>query len=607
MTFEPVQTPSQPVEAQRYVQGGTPALSNLAGAEYAPLEDGIGPAQYEEGWIGRTGLKWWRWTVYDLRQGLGKTQGDLLRDHARLYSGEIDIRGQEQACLPPLTTLQAEANIVAAADASFTWCNVYDRLVIAMGEANGYALWKETSLTDPTLIRLSGYNPGGSIFYITPIIINSGTTPTPRLAVFRSGGNPQILDDIGTTPTINGTTMHANLNSVTGLIQTTIQTGPGDAVILMIAGPALYRLKASDAIGATPTLVTVLPAGGVAHGLLDWGGQLRALWGITKEGGVLTKRFGLEEKHMLLSTNQIGSQPEEIETPFPGGYYNLVFWEGQIVLHDETQVYKMAYPKRWVNLNIFGDRAPNSLRKRFIRNLSVHGPHLIARVDEYPSSGSVATTSYDLAYNKWLQAWQPLRPARTITGLTTPQSQMSMNMGMPHSEQTHYVHGYTSGDETFDRYYPLEYGETPYGVRSTSGSTGKPYVSSAPFRLPTMRFPGSAVNWGKKITKMGLVPPASLSGGRAVATGSAFSGTVGGENANEQITYGQSWSADNWPYNKPPYQVWRENRTLFRALSLSGTVYQGSDAQLTPQILPFFIEGVMGADDARVREYVYHG
>ena len=600
----------QELPPEAYNVASAQALSNFAAQFFAGGEKGHGPLAYEEWRIGRTGLMGWRWTVYDWAEGLGMTQGILDEGHDRLASHDVDIRGPGQATLSLLRTAQPETGLTLGSTA-FSHCNVFGRMVVGIQAGNGYSLWKENSATDPTLVRLSGFNPAASTsaILVYSIVIASGTVGTPRLLVTHYGSATKagVYSDIGTTPTLDGSLTGLPQNIV-GVIQTTIQTTPGGALILFLTDDGIYRLKASDILTATGVKTTATASvGGYAYGLVFWGGLLRAFWGLVRHDSIQPWDYGQERKVRLLSTNQIGEQPEEITTPYgETGFYHLAPWQDGFACSDGASVWFVRYPRNYYNLDIFQDRIADSTVTRMVRGFYVIGPRLIARVDEWNTAGSASMVTYDLEYHEGRGRWRQITKARAIAAAGA-QSHFGNGPTLPYSETTRFRHGLTFADESFDRQYSLQYGETPYGLRSSSGSTGRSYEASDSFRTPTLRWRGGTQSWGKKITKMGLVPPASLSGGRAVATGSAFTGTVGGENANEQITYGQSWSADNWPYNKPPYQVWRENRTLFRALSLSGTVYQGSDAQLTPQILPFFIEGVMGADDARVREYVYHG
>ena len=589
-----------------YVPGGQQALENYSAEQYLALDRPVGPGRLRLWPIRGTKLMGWEMEIYQWAGGQEYQRAPFPAGHALLRDATLDVRGGVEAEPSASLALYVEADSNASMGAPYIPCgvNVFGSfaLAIANADAAGYQLWKETSSSDPTLTRLSGYNPAIGILYLAPITIASGTA-SERLMVGRAGAT-DILSNLNATPTVDGT-LHASLLAVTGMIQTTLQSAPGDAYLLFRAGPFMYRLKSADALGTAPTTVfSALPTEVQARGLMEWGGEIRAFWleaftaelyggGYTAAGGV---GFASEKKMHLVHTSQLGDQHNEIEMPLPW-IYDAQAYRGGWVIHNGRSLYWMGYPKQRFNLRPFRDLAANSLRTRQIRALKVIEDRIIYRVDEYATSGSVATTSWWMEYNWNLDSHTRISPVQTLTGLTGVQSHMPSG-GIPFSQQTRNIYNVTNNKAWSYQYVPPS-GESAYSQRGTSGSTGKKYATTGYAKTPYFDFGSPYTNWHKKACEVELGSEGQLDGGTAT---DAISVMVGGADTSQQRTY--AFGDGLYPVNRPVVHRFRHNRTIFYWPTIEVTLNQlGSSAYGTPNALPLKVRGVMGPDRDEVTEY----
>lgn len=277
-----------------------------------------------------------------------------------------------------------------AAGKRISHVNLFGYHAIAVGDSD---LIRESSDLTPSLQTI-GYSPPSIVNAIVPLIIG-GATSSQRLAVLMTDDPITLLDDLSTTPTVNGTTLHANTEPAWGLIQTVLPEGD----ILIYANGNIYALSRTGAIGAAPTSMTPnVPNGGGAVGELWVPGQpIREFFMIPDED---TGRDQAETRNVPMhpvSFNAFGEDPQDLQIPFWAtkngvgrSYTTAAIWEQGMVLTDGPRI--IHYTGKSDIMNWPGERpGVGELGQLLCRGFCVKAHQLrilVERVALYGGSGN---------------------------------------------------------------------------------------------------------------------------------------------------------------------------------------------------------------------------
>lgn len=570
-------------------------------AQYARQQAPLLPSRFETFRIPRErGVVGFRLTFEDFRGGLNKQVGAFERYASRLSASTLESRFQEVLCLPQLKTLQN--NTLPATAYYGMACNIFGTFV--MGEtdeltAHNPSLWVENTTTDPTLEAIN-WTPAGAVSCLHPIVI--GGYGKQRLCVGNFSAGAQILSTLATGgPTVDGQ-MVAATAGLYGLIQTTINTD----TILLYAGTggsaALLSTPASAAIGAgVSTVLANVPAGGYALGLLSLsGGPLRCWWVWppgTTSGTATVATTGLEVLSRVMSTNQEGTDPQELKFPLKGVIYAQIYRDGIVASDQERIVWQNGRQIR--DLRIFADRTPNSDFTFRVAGMTVNGPELLVAVNMVPSlnSGQTTTTSWVEAYDFDLDSWHTVTDQGYSAVSTIAGGNLDINMigpeGMGFSKATRFMHrllGTATNSLTgWQRHYGPPYGTNPFTLRQTSGagaSSGREFANTGDAFSPLFWLPPPLK--GAPLSVKRIICMGDVDAGGAVGSAANVIVTCGGQQATfvpGHSTYPQLFPVED---DLAPFGLLQLHVKLNRTTATT---------RMTPQALPIIVEGYAAIRD----------
>lgn len=271
--------------------------------------------------------------------------------------------------------------------------NMFGYHVLAAGDGT---LKRESQDTTPALESIA-YDPPSPVNAIVPLIIG-GATADQRAAILMTGDPGVLLEDFGTTPTVNGTAMEASSEPGWGIIQTSLFTND----ILRYSNGAIYIGSRTGAINATFTSqLPNVPNGGAAIGEV-WlpGADLRAYWMLPTEdcGTSQAETVGVPMKPV--STNLYGQEPQDLYVPLWAtkngvgkSYTTAAVWQQGILLTD-------GYSIVWHNgrnniMNWPGERPGlGALGEMLCRGFWVKGVQLRILVERVGLHGGTGNTLF---------------------------------------------------------------------------------------------------------------------------------------------------------------------------------------------------------------------
>ena len=565
-----------------------------------PNADGPGAARfrllgtYEEP---STGRKVYHWQVeyYETRGGLNHQHGRLEQDHSKLGDSNLDTRWEDHLILNQLTT---EQTTVDDGTGSRLIChaNAFGQLVISTSEDVGGVstlVVTETSATNPALTSIAYTAGGNQIFCLVPVTIN-GTT---YLAVGRGGaGGIDLLNSSLTS----ATTMHVSTSGTYGIIVNPF----GD--LLIKGGGSIMNLPAGSATSDAPnSVVDDIPAGGWAMGLLGLGGgNLRAWWNWPRfeaTGGYSPHPYYALELDgtyntypgTVYSTDLSGDDPRELVMPLKRVVHSVICRDA--IIGSDSERIIMHNGRSIRDLRIFRDRPADSDRTLRIAGMWVKDTDLYVEVNEIASTGGAGNTRrwieyYDFAWD----AWHKVTTEQTI-GTTGIQSYVAGG-SLPVSQQTGYLHTRTRGgtDGSWWRVFQPPPGTNPYSLRFTEGATagtGVEFESTGTVTWCSVQLPGFA-GWPSVVSR--LIFMGDVGAGGDNATVRFRIGDVDThedhEAAYEEVTL---YADDAHRHQNIPI----DSTATFYHLGVQVTVTRDSSTRLTPNAIPFIIEGYTFVDE----------
>lgn len=543
----------------------------------------------------------WRFTVFDYRAGLNFIKGDIEAGHNRMKSSSLDTSFEEygQAILPQLTSSAATPALQSSVRRRIHSVNVLGGLVIATDAFNGSAvsLFKELSDTDPTITALTATTTGSGIASLNALRFGAGSDET-YLVVGYVDVPARVYSAIGGTPTLVGP-MHSDVDALWGAIQTAL---PGNPILLYGGANRLYYLAAGAAYSDAPTEVqSGFPAGGWGIGLQSLGGApVNAFWavptffsGTYETSGSHSSSSFATWKRMRARveyTNQRGGDRQPLNFPLSwlAGADKL---RDGIMAYDDGRVYfhnNRGY--RYRNLGIFRDVSPNSDRQYVVQGHYIKDDELYAEVNVIASpSGSGNTTRHIRKYSFPYDTWHQVSADEILTD--TGRQSMGGGRSLPVSDQTGYLHAYSNG--AWKRMYAPPPGVNPYSLRQSAGagsSTGVQFESTGELQMGELIFPGWLATMQKSVRRMGYLGDLDTGG-----AGSKVRLDAGG--VFHEFKYGYRASQQVKDFDDNDYR--------FSFLAPKLTVTRGSNSRMTPQPLPFFIEGVCYDDRKAIKVISY--
>lgn len=216
--------------------------------------------------------------------------------------------------------------------------NMYGYHAMALGDGS---LIRESQATTPVLETIA-YDPPSTVNALVPVIIG-GATADQRLAVLMTLDEARILDDLGSTPTLNATEFETNSDPGWGMIQTALFTDD----IQLYSNGAIRLGTRTGAIGQTfTTTLSNVPNGGGGIGEL-WipGSDIRTYWLFPTEdcGTNQAETQGVPMK--IVSLNLFGDEPQDLNMPLWAtkngigkSYTTAAIWQQGLIATDGFRI-----------------------------------------------------------------------------------------------------------------------------------------------------------------------------------------------------------------------------------------------------------------------------
>lgn len=530
---------------------------------------------------------YWELILYDARGGLNRQVGDFDRDFDRSSESTIDTRFERTGVLPLLLT-EVTTPDPAGTQTGIHYAQIFDTTIIATGATNDACLFKETSGTDPTIAAITGAGTGGQpghSFTCAHPAIFGGSSTAEKLVLGLVGAVPIAITD--TSGTLYGTTAHANLNPLWGLIQTFLGN------VLFYANGNIYSLDEDADWDTAPTQTVTMRNGGFALGALLLGGGLgtvRAYWAEPDQAttsGCLA--FGSETSFHIVSTDFEGyDKTPFLFTPELNRLYWAVIYRDGIVASDlKRVVFKNGSVS--IDLHIFDDVSPDSDKQYRARGAWVRGDTLRVRVQKSKTSSGTGNSSWSIMEYDWQsQAWHRVS-AWEDNSSTGDFGVMPSGGGLPWSDETGYLHHQIDGS-WWRQEWPAP-GVNVFGLRKTSGAqsgTGSQFESTGTWTSPKWELPGLE---GMTKVWMGYAFLGDLEAGGTGGTAASIAITAAGHTETINANSTNPQTAELGSLRMMP---------AFDKLQISITATRqsgGTDpTRFTPNIFPVLLWGFAGED-----------
>ena len=521
-------------------------------------------------------LYYWRVELRSAVGGLGKVlRGNFDEVHDYLESSTLDSRFG--LVLPQLTTVAATPD-PGATNLILTHANVFNTLVMGIGNTNNSAIFRETDddPPDPTVIAIT-HTITSEVVSLTPVRLNGVQT----LIVGRRAAVARAWSDL--TPT--STDMHADTAALWGAIQTPINS---ESILLYtgVVNGAILTLAATAAYGTQPTsALTGIPNGGYAIGLLSLaGGPMRAYWVWPRHSlfSVPLLAFGSESYGNIMSTNLQGTDPQQLKLPLKGVKFASL-WNDGIVASDGERI--IFHNGRVIqDMRIFANRAADPDKVYRVRGFFINGPELMALVQKTISTGGTGNTvQWTEAYIPHLDAWVPVTGQTTLS--TTGLLGVAGAPSLPVSDATGFAHQYADG--SWRRFRAVTPGVDPYTLRKIDGAaatTGITYASSGAATWPAFQIPGLE-GWPISVRRISGNPQIDIGGGTPT-TNPSVGVTVGGVTAT--FVYGETQGRQEFGFWQNDHFVYELQPVITLTQQAGGT----DPTRTTPQAFPIVVEGI---------------
>ena len=524
----------------------------------------------------------WKLSVFDTRGGLNRVQGDYERDYDRAASSTLWTDDYRRLILPPLVSTDASPDPTLGSNPILSYANIFGTTLIGLGSGANISLVKPTSSTDPTLTAVT-FTPTAQITCLAPVVLGGAGAAIRALIGYVGANDPQLIGDA--TGTVAGT-----LTGSSPPLWGAIQTPLNDNTILLYEGSGaschLAGLTQSSAITATPkTLLTGVPAGGYALGILSLGGtKLRAWWVWPKGNDATVPIHGsltAPTPGRVWSTNLEGFDPQPLDMGMEEVYFAFLTRTG-IIAGDGKRRVTYHDGRTLRDLGLFRDRSLNSDRELRVRGGWSYGADAYFEINEVASTGGSGNTKRWVERYNFMYGTVSAVSAQTTLS-TTGNLSIAAGGGMPVDLNTGNIYSYSDG--AWYRQFLPPFGQQLWNFNQTSGagaSTGQQFATTGIWTGPYWNLPG----------RLSLYP--------SLITHIVYDGDAqqGGTNTEVAISAGGVTARfNNRGRRQPQMATFEGNDSTFYELQASVTITQGSNTRMTPNALPFTIYGVTWIDE----------
>ncbi len=477
--------------------------------------------------------------------------------------------------------------------------NLFGRHAIALSDAN---LIVESAETTPSL-QQSNHAPGSPVNALVPIIVG-GATAQQRVAVLRSTDPIQLLDDLSTSPTVNGTAMHADTEPAWGLVQTILvgTSAQPEKDIMIYADGAIRMMSRADAIGTQPTVgLSGVPNGGGLVGQLWIPGQPVRILGMFPDEDCGTSQAATVNVPMKpVFINLFGTDAQDLEVPLVAtsnvtgrSYTNAWLWENRVILTDGPRLWEYDGTPRLMNWP--GERSGVGADGVLLcRGGWVKANQMRILVERVALFGGTGNTLY------WVEEYDENTGRFHQVSAVVDSGEVGAIVGadavgsFPFSTRSEINYWYDDTQWAAQLYTDIARNPL-YDFNGITGAGSQyGYEEEAAATSPEMVLPGLA-RIPSVITEIEYVGNPELGGDDAevsilVADQGRTSLTLPSEGQGVSATFSE---ADKWDtYHKP----FPDNTSAFDRLQYKVIGRRGTTASKSPQCVPFIIRGISFLD-----------
>lgn len=536
----------------------------------------------------------WEITLNNFAGSYGQ-QGPYESHFNRTASSTLDYRDGDALTLQ---LKSSDDTTLAWTNSAVSHCNIFGTMAFGIGGTADNALYSAILGSYTAHV----YTPGSAITCLHPIVIG-GATSAVRLLVGRAGASPQVLADLGATPTVSGT-MHANLNPTWGLITSYLNaTNPSTGTHLFYANGSIYTLAVTAAITDAPTVAgtaSVYPNGGFAIGIIRWNGVDRAFWWMPQANA--TSPFTMNPvarnangtKGRIIHTNLEGTDPQELKLPFLKDVVVAFAWRDGLFVSDEYSGYYVSSSETR-NLH-FARNWPNSGGTRPIDTIYGGWPmgnDLMVLYKIWDTSQS-ATASLGTEFYNWQRNTWSRCTHTNLSGVTAPSGVGAMPLDT--NRRALYYFATTGAASVQSRWQKVPDGDHKVFDMRAVGSQNvlHDFESSGSWTSPNYTLPGNLGDYPSVITEIDMTQCDITTGG----SGTIVKCEIACQSGNTSLAFSntiQAQFADTDPIAERIRRFPR-SRDAFNQFQVKVSITQGSTTNKTPNASPITIRGLTFID-----------
>lgn len=343
--------------------------------------------------------------ILDLRNGWLQNS-----DMIGTSSATVDLRYPRHMLLTPKTTQTTLGGAMNNGCLFHAHVGPDQALIMGGGSTLGYSIFKETSATDPTPVRINAGIGTTNVVGFAPIT-GAGLSGSWQVAVQFDGNTATELWS-NLTPSVTGA-MHANTANCWAFVSSPINAAtPGVTTFLIYAGTSMYTLTSSSAIGTAPTeVMTNMPGGGYPLGIDQLQKSLPVrLFLVVPNASRTTSMLAAGAPGEVISVNLEGTDPQPVPLGLSRVYWACL-WNRTVVATDGVRA--VAYDGESVrDLHILKGREQDTDYRWGCSGFAVNGGELyamIVRTDLTVAANSVGISVLSVEkYNPELDSWVPV-------------------------------------------------------------------------------------------------------------------------------------------------------------------------------------------------------